>query len=80
MRTMCADDVRMSPGVVLHEIRQLRQVFAWVLAIKKPSCSSASSPLAYLLGNEVKTVATRFNVIDSNFPPVPQGPDNQACN
>ena len=27
------DDVCVSPGVVLHEIGQLRQIFAWVLAI-----------------------------------------------
>ena len=41
VQTMCvcpddvrhADDMCMSPGVVLHEIGQLRQIFAWVLAI-----------------------------------------------
>ena len=35
MRMMCvhADDMHVSPGVVLHEIGQLRQIFAWVLAI-----------------------------------------------
>ena len=35
MRTMCvcADDVYVSPGVVLHEIGQLRQIFAWISAI-----------------------------------------------
>ena len=27
------DDMHMSPGVVLHEIGQLRQIFAWVSAI-----------------------------------------------
>ena len=35
--TTCADDVRMTPGVVLHEIGQLRQVFAWFLAINLTS-------------------------------------------
>ena len=29
----CADDVHVSPGIVLHEIGQLRQIFAWVSAI-----------------------------------------------
>ena len=29
----CVDDMHMSPVVVLHEIGQLRQIFAWVLAI-----------------------------------------------
>ena len=28
-----ADDMHMSPGVILHEIGQLRQIFAWVSAI-----------------------------------------------
>ena len=28
-----ADNVHVSPGVVLHEIGQLRQIFAWVSAI-----------------------------------------------
>ena len=32
-----ADDVRVTPGVVLHEIGQLRQVFAWVSAINLTS-------------------------------------------
>ena len=32
-----ADDVHMIPGVVLHEIRQLGQVFAWVSAINLTS-------------------------------------------
>ena len=36
-RTTCADDVRVTPGVVLHEIGQLRQVFAWVSAINLTS-------------------------------------------
>ena len=36
-RTTYADDVRVTPGVVLHEIGQLRQVFAWVLAINLTS-------------------------------------------
>ena len=36
-RVRRADDVRVSPGVVLHEIRQLRQVFAWVSAINLTS-------------------------------------------
>ena len=31
------DDVRVTPGVVLHEIGQLRQVFAWVSAINLTS-------------------------------------------
>ena len=26
----CADDMHVMPGVVLHKIGQLRQVFAWV--------------------------------------------------
>ena len=33
MMCVCADDVHVSPIVVLHEIGQLRQIFAWVLAI-----------------------------------------------
>ena len=40
VQMMCgwhADDVRMTPGVVLHEIGQLRQVFAWVSAINLTS-------------------------------------------
>ena len=36
-RTTCTDDVRVTPGVVLHEIGQLRQVFAWVSAINLTS-------------------------------------------
>ena len=36
-QTTCADDVRVTPGVVLHEIGQLRQVFAWVSAINLTS-------------------------------------------
>ena len=32
-----ADDVHVTPGVVLHEIGQLRQVFAWVSAINLTS-------------------------------------------
>ena len=32
-----ADDMCMTPGVVLHEIGQLRQVFAWVSAINLTS-------------------------------------------
>ena len=32
-----ADDVRVLPGVVLHQIRELRQVFAWVSAINLTS-------------------------------------------
>ena len=35
-------DVRMTPGVVLHEIGQLRQVFAWVLAINLTSNNRTS--------------------------------------
>ena len=41
-RTMCADDVRVTPGVVLHEIGQLRQVFAWVWAINLTSNNRTS--------------------------------------
>ena len=37
MRTTCTDDVHVTPGVVLHEIGQLRQVFAWVSAINLTS-------------------------------------------
>ena len=33
MRGQHADDVCVTPGVVLHDIGQLRQVFAWVWAI-----------------------------------------------
>ena len=41
-RMTCADDVRgrcarMTPGVVLHEIGQLRQAFAWIWAINLTS-------------------------------------------
>ena len=53
----CADDMHVTPGVVIHKIGQLRQVFAWVLAInltsnnrrsgksdkRKPSCSQHNS-------------------------------------
>ena len=45
-RTTCgrrADDVRVTPGVVLHEIGQLRQVFAWVLAINLTSNNNRRS-------------------------------------
>ena len=35
--TMCVDNVRVTPGVVLLEIGQLRQVFAWVSAINLTS-------------------------------------------
>ena len=38
----CADDVRVTPGVVLHEIGQLRQVFAWVSAINLTSNNQRS--------------------------------------
>ena len=41
-RTTCADDVRVTPGVVLHEIGQLRQVFAWVSAINLTSNNQRS--------------------------------------
>ena len=41
--TTCADDVRVTPGVVLHEIGQLRQVFAWVLAINLTSNNNRRS-------------------------------------
>ena len=37
MRMTCADNVCVTPGVVLHEIGQLRQVFAWVWAINLTS-------------------------------------------
>ena len=45
--TTCADDVcrrraRMTPGVVLHEIGQPRQVFAWVSAINLTSNNQRS--------------------------------------
>ena len=36
------DDVHVMPGVVLHEIGQLRQVFAWVLAINLTSNNQRS--------------------------------------
>ena len=41
-RTTCADDVHVTPGVVLHEIGQLRQVFAWVWAINLTSNNQKS--------------------------------------
>ena len=37
VRTTCVDDMHVTPGVVLHEIGQLRQVFVWVLAINLTS-------------------------------------------
>ena len=40
VQTTCrrhADDMHVTPGVVLHEIGQLRQVFAWVSAINLTS-------------------------------------------
>ena len=37
------DDVHMTPGVVLHEIGQLRQVFAWVWAINLTSNNNRRS-------------------------------------
>ena len=37
VRMTWADDVHVTPGVVLHEIGQLRQVFAWVSAINLTS-------------------------------------------
>ena len=40
---MCADDVHVTPGVVLHEIGQLRQVFAWVWAINLTSNNNRRS-------------------------------------
>ena len=43
VRTTCADDVQVTPGVVLHEIGQLRQVFAWVLAINLTSNNNRRS-------------------------------------
>ena len=39
----CADNVRVTPGVVLHEIGQLRQVFAWVWAINLTSNNNRRS-------------------------------------
>ena len=42
VRTTCADDVRVTPGVVLHEIGQLSQVFAWVSAINLTSNNRGS--------------------------------------
>ena len=42
MRMTCADDVHVTPGVVLHEIGQLRQVFAWVWAINLTSNNQKS--------------------------------------
>ena len=33
MTCVHADDMHVSPGVVLHEIGQLRQIFEWVSAI-----------------------------------------------
>ena len=47
------DDVRMTPCVVLHKTRQLRQVFAWVLAINltgNNNCSGKSNK-KYLPGS-----------------------------
>ena len=41
-QTMCTDDVRVAQGVVLHEIGQLRQVFAWVWAINLTSNNQRS--------------------------------------
>ena len=40
VQTTCMDDIHgahVTPGVVLHEIGQLRQVFAWVSAINLTS-------------------------------------------
>ena len=37
VRGQHVDDVCVTPGVVLHEIGQLRQVFAWVSAINLTS-------------------------------------------
>ena len=64
-RTTCADDVRVTPGVVLHEIGQLRQVFAWVSAINLTS--NNRSLVNQTRGSHLGQLCIKTNVLLVSF-------------
>ena len=60
---MYADDVRVTPGVVLHEIGQLRQVFAWVSAINLTTVVTTEGLVNQTRGSHLGQLCIKTNVL-----------------